>query len=510
MPDKPNVLFIVSDQHNAKVLGHKDHPDVRTPNLDRLAGEGTRFDNCITQSPICTPSRVSFLSGQYCHNHGYYGLSGPNPNGLPNVLGHFRRGGYTTAAIGKIHCPEYWVEDVCDLFLEVGNCSVGGNPEYQRYLRDKGVWDEWDRCERRTGPFGQSLEGFPSEQAYRDSSEGWAVSRAAQFMQQAAAAGRPFFCHVSFPKPHQVYCPAPEFWEMYDENALTLPPNADYEMDRKPPNMRKATSEFRRRAAEWTEFEPHTYEAGRRRKLRGYLGNVTHVDFAVGELLDALDQAGIAQNTIVVYTSDHGDFACEHGLIEKAPGISSDAITRVPLLWRCPGLISAGHEPGELVESVDVPGTLTALAGLPPMPTSDGRDISALVCGGNGSVREVAVTETPWARSIRKEDWRLVWYAPETYAEEYPDGFGELYNLADDPWEMTNLWFDPACAEKIAELQRDLLTWLVRTTRVTTVLPHFRQRGADWRQRYENSVLADGKIGYEQIRQSQRQLRNYI
>ncbi|NBB96380.1 MAG: sulfatase-like hydrolase/transferase [Planctomycetes bacterium] len=108
---RPNVLFIVADQHSAKCLGHKNHPDVKTPNLDRLAAEGVRFDNAVIQNPICTPSRVSFLSGQYCHNHGYYGLCGPNPSGLPNVLGEFRKAGYTTAAIGKIHCPEYWVED---------------------------------------------------------------------------------------------------------------------------------------------------------------------------------------------------------------------------------------------------------------------------------------------------------------------------------------------------------------------------------------------------------------
>lgn len=510
MSSMPNVLLVVSDQHNAKVLGHRNHPDVQTPNLDRMAAEGARFENCITQSPICTPSRVSFLSGQYCHNHGYYGLSGPNPNGLPTVLGHFRRHGYATAAIGKIHCPEYWVEDDCDFFREVGNCSIGENPEYQAYLREKGVWDEWDRSERRTGPFGQCLDGFPSEQAYRDSPEGWCVTQATGFIRRAADAGRPFFAHVSFPKPHQVYCPAGEFWGMYDEDALTLPPNADYEMAHKPPNMRKFAAEFRARAAEWTEYEPHTFEAGRRRKLRGYLGNITHVDFALGELLEALEAAGVADDTIVVYTSDHGDYACEHGLIEKAPGIGSDAITRVPMLWRWPGRVPAAHAAGELVELVDLPGTLASLAGLARMETSDGLDISALVTGGSGEVRDVAVTEFALSRSIRKGDWRLVWYAPETYAEHYPDGFGELYNVAEDPWEMNNRFFDPACAEKICELHRDLLTWLVRTTRVTTVLPHCRRTGKGWRHRYENSVLPDGKIGYEQIREAQAKLENYI
>jgi arylsulfatase A-like enzyme len=97
MITKPNILFILSDQLNAKCLGHAGHPQVQTPHLDRMAAEGVRCANAITQNPICTPSRVSFISGQYCHNHGYYGLGGPNPGGLPSMFGHFRRHGYLTA-----------------------------------------------------------------------------------------------------------------------------------------------------------------------------------------------------------------------------------------------------------------------------------------------------------------------------------------------------------------------------------------------------------------------------
>ena len=140
-----NILFIVADQHNAKVLGHKGHPDAQTPHLDRMAREGCRFDNAITQNPICTPSRVSFLSGQYPHNHGYYSLSGPNPGGLPNIFGHFRAAGYFTAAMGKIHCPEYWVEDQCDVFHESNSFTagsvVGRSAAYTRFLRERGVED---------------------------------------------------------------------------------------------------------------------------------------------------------------------------------------------------------------------------------------------------------------------------------------------------------------------------------------------------------------------------------
>jgi arylsulfatase A-like enzyme len=164
---RPNILFLVSDQHNAKVLGHTGHPDVKTPNLDRLAREGSRFSRAVVQNPICTPSRVCFTSGQYAHNHGIYQLSGPRPR-LPTIFGHFRQHGYTTAAIGKIHCPEYWVEDDCDLFIETaGDCSIGGSPEYLKHISDRGLEDAHRLSELRSGPFGQCLDGYESPLPYR-------------------------------------------------------------------------------------------------------------------------------------------------------------------------------------------------------------------------------------------------------------------------------------------------------------------------------------------------------
>ena len=195
---KPNILFILSDQHNAKVMGCKDHPDVKTPNLDRMAREGVRFDNAITQNPICTPSRVSYLSGQYCHNHGYYGNDGPNPKGLPTVLGHFRREGYSTAAFGKIHCPEYWVEDDSDVFMDSCAASIGGRPEYEKYLIEKGLLELEDGGSlTEFGKDGdQSLEGRPSNLSYEDGQEGWMVQQALAFMQTAAKADKPFYLGI--------------------------------------------------------------------------------------------------------------------------------------------------------------------------------------------------------------------------------------------------------------------------------------------------------------------------
>ncbi|MDE2818999.1 MAG: sulfatase-like hydrolase/transferase [Chloroflexota bacterium] len=505
----PNILFIVSDQHNAKVMGHQAHPDARTPHLDRMAREGCRFDSAITQNPICTPSRVSFLSGQYPHNHGYYSLSGPNPAGLPNILGHFRSARYFTAAMGKIHCPEYWVEDQCDVFHESNSWQagsiVGRSAAYTRFLRERGLEHLEDHI--LLPEFGergrQSVDARPSPLKFEESQEGWLADTAIATMRRAASRGQPFLLHVSFPRPHQCTTPCQEFWDRYHPDELSLPPNADYDLTaaRKAPHLIASARRWRESA--WQLFQPKTFQAGRMRKLRGYLGAVSQVDAAVGKLLDYLRGSGQAENTIVVYTSDHGDYATEHGIMEKAPGICSDAITRVPLIWWAPGRIKAGGAVDEVVELVDISNTLCSLAGVDLMETSDGRDISPLLAGERSAPKQkgrIGLTEFAWSKSIRKGQFRLVHYPRAMFPAEYPDGFGELYDLETDPWEMRNRYFDVDYREKVQELRADLLEWLITTTRPRTVsgvnssrfdTPQLNRQRV---QRYQTVVNRDGKI----------------
>ncbi len=469
MPNRPNILYIVADQHNTKVLGYKGHPDVQTPNLDRMASEGVRCDTAITQNPICTPSRVSFLSGQYCHNHGYYGLSGPNPNGLPNIFGHFRQSGYLTAAIGKIHCPEYWVEDDCDVFHETCGTSVGGrSPEYAAFLNERGKLGLEDHgAMPEFGDRGrQSMEGRPSPLTFDECQEGWIANKAVEVMKQAADSDKPFLIHASLPRPHQCTSPCQEFWDLYEGKDLTLPKNVDWDLSNKAPNLKKAAERWRK--GEWALLEPLTFEAARLRKLRGYLGAISQVDASVGVMLDYLRKSGLDKNTVAIYTADHGDFACEHDVMEKAPGISSDAITHVPQIWWGPEHFKAGHITNEIVELVDIPNTICHQAGLPLLETSDGKNISHLLEGKTGAVHQIGVTEFAWSKSVRKGPYRYIHYPPDMFSEEYPDGFGELFNVEDDPWEMNNLYFDDAHQNTVRELQQDLLNWLVTTTRPTT------------------------------------------
>ena len=531
---QPNVLFILSDQHNAKVTGYAGHPNVKTPTLDRMANEGVRFDNMVVQNPICTPSRVSYLSGQYCHNHGYYGLSGRNPNGLPSILGHFRRHGYTTAAIGKIHCPEYWIEDDTDLFIETcPGCSIGSSPEYNQFLKDNDAVARFAESTGAKGPNGggQLLDGLSSPLSYDESQEGYATARMAEFIRAAHEAGKPFCAHLSFPKPHQVYEPAPEFWDLYDEESIELPANADYDMSGKAPNLAAMARGFRDPA--WTKFEPRTFEAGRLRKMRGYLGCISHVDHSMSEVFALLEELDILDDTIVVYTADHGDYAVEHGIMEKAPGICSDAITRVPLLVRYPNAAPAGVIRSEVVEAVDITPTLCDLAGVPVMNTVDGASLKPLLSAdgacapgdaaswGKACIPSSAsvpykptaglgVTEFPLSTSVRAGQYRMVIYAKDRFPE-YPDGFTELYDLAEDPWEMRNLALAPGHEKVIATLTDELMRWRMRTSRFTTALGAFQGDGPEWTHRYKNSTADDGRIGSEDVRSETGEFRgNYL
>lgn len=500
MTTQPNALFIISDQHNAKVLAHEGHPDVQTPHLDRLAREGTRFSNAISQNPICTPSRVSFLSGQYCHNHGYYGLSGPNPEGLPNIFGHFRKAGYRTSAVGKIHCPEYWVEDQCDQFHESTGCSIGGrSAEYRAFLDEDGKADvEEHTALWEFGPRGrQTMEGRAANVTYEQSQEGWIASKTIDFMQKSVADGKPFLAFASLPRPHQCTAPSEPFWSMYEGKQLTMPPNADWDLVGRAPHMRSTAENWRR--GNWALIEPKTYEAARARKMRGYLGAISQCDHAVGQMIDCLDALGVAENTIVIYTSDHGDYACEHGIMEKAPGICSDAITRIPMIWRWPGHIPANRKSDGIIEAIDLSQSICALAELPAMVAADGENMSDLLTGKTDDGKRVGVTEFAWSKSIRKGKYRMVYYPRTMFPDQHPDGFGELFDMEADPYEMRNLYFDERFAAVRADLEKELMEWLILTVRNRTQHPPVREQGEPWSHRYHNTVSPDGRIGFHDI-----------
>ncbi len=472
MPDQPNVLMVLADQHNASWLGCAGHPQVLTPHLDAFADTGVRFTQAYTQNTICTPSRVSVLSGQYCHNHGYYGLSGPASFGLGNFMRHFRQHGYRTAAYGKLHLPESprnWLADDLDEFGDTYETADGvfGRSAYLGELECLGLRELEDSWHNHSGVYGPQtiqMDAMVSRLPYEHTQEVWCARRAMQFMDQSL--DQPFCVQVALQRPHHPLLPQPCYWDQYPDD-LELPPTHDQPPTHRPPHFQAAWEAHHKGRWEYAvEGEP--LEQGFRRHWRGTLACVSQMDDVFGMLLSYLDEHGLSDNTIVIYSSDHGAYHGVHGVREKAPGICSDAVCHIPLLWRVPGVSAAGTTHAALVEAVDFAPTLAALCGLPEMECVDGLDVGPLLRGETTAVREVAVTENPWSKSLRWERWRFVHYQREMFDGQDQ---GELYDLEADPDETHNLYHDSEAQGVVSECRRRLLEWLIATTRVRTVHP---------------------------------------
>ena len=292
---------------------------------------------------------------------------------------------------------------------------------------------------------------------------------------------------VSLERPHDPCIPAQEFWDMYPDD-LDLPETLNNPCDHRPPH-------FRNMYRKWREKWGDDFERVARLRWKGYLASITHMDHAVGLLLDYLDEKGLAENTIVVFNADHGGYMAQFGIHEKAPGICSDAVCRVPCLWRVPGVTKGGTVSRALVENVDIAPTIAALAGLRPMPTADGQDITALLRGGGEPVREIAVTEHPHTRAMVWKQWRFVHYPVEMFGEDV----GELYDIEQDPDETRNLYHDPDHQDVVNTCRKKLLDWLINTTRVKTAQVINNNNTGPREQRvYE--MDGDGKIGHLDFR----------
>lgn len=469
-------------------MGCAGHPQVQTPNLDRLASEGTRFTNTYAQNPICTPSRLSILTGQYCHNTGYYGLSGPAPTHLPSWLGHFRSQGYRTAGIGKLHLPNTprnWLESHVDLLADCYETADGyqGRSPYFDYLRRHGARELEESWHQPDGDGGYFIanDARPARLPYEHNVDLWCARQATEFI--AAGDGRPFSIQVAFPHPHHGLMAAQPFWDMYPDD-LALPPTLHQPPEHRPPHFRAMWQAFRRQ--KWDFGPPHDFESGARRQWKGTLACMTQVDDAIGYLVKFLEQHALLESTVIVYGSDHGCYHGIHGIAEKAPGICSDAVCRVPFIWRGPKISRKVSD--QLVENIDIASTAMAVCGADPMPTSCGCNLSKILAGDGQPAREVAVTENVWSKALRWGEWRFVHYQPEMFEGQ---DVGELYNLALDPDEATNLYHEADYREIVEQGRRLLLEWLIRAQRPVTCWP----APAAWSPvgRWEYPLAADGR-----------------
>ncbi len=411
---RPNVLFVFPDQMQAGAMGCAGHPDVRTPNLDRLAGGGTRFVHAVANCPVCTPSRGTMLSGRYPLAHGAVTNDLPLREDVQTFGEVFAAGGWRTGYIGKWHLDgvprarftppgrrrhgfEYWA---------AWNCS-------HQYFDGRYFHDD---------PEPIPLQGYePHAQ----------TDLALDFIH--AHHDEAFCLFLSWGPPHPPYAQVPE------------PDRASYEPD------------ALTRRGNWRDPDL--------RVVADYYAAITALDREMGRLLAALDEHGIGEHTIVVFTSDHGDMLFSHGMREKQKPWDESIL--VPLIMRYPGVVPAGRVTPALFSTVDLLPTLLGMCALPAPAGMQGQDLSAVVRGQPGSagpssaylVNAIPVSNPP---DIGQGEWRGLRTRRYTYAAGL-SGPWLLYDNEADPLQEHNVLHEPAYAAIRRELEGELQEWLQRT-----------------------------------------------
>ncbi|SFS87836.1 sulfatase [Paenibacillus sp. BC26] len=478
---KPNILLITSDQQHWNTLGYFNN-ELRTPNLDRLIRSGTTFTRAYCPNPTCTPSRASIITGQYPSQHGAWTLGTKLLEDRHCVGEDFGAAGYRTALVGKAHFqplssteqypsveaypilqdlekwksfhgPFYGFEHVELTRNHTNEAHVGQH--YALWLEEKGCTNWRDYFLPPTGHMDPAITykwPIPEEYHYNT----WIAERTNALMEQYNDEDKPFFLWSSFFDPHPEYL-APEPWDtMYDPDTLTIPSLVPGEHDKNPPHF-GLTQEHAPDFSPWAETgkgihgyrSHHYYEYGERKKLTDYdkkklvavyYGMISLMDNYIGTILDKLDELGIADNTIVVFTTDHGHFFGQHGLQAKG-GFHYEDLIRLPFIVSYPGHVPAGATSDAIQSLVDLAPTFLSLSGIPIPPAMTGVDQSQVWKGAASSARDHAICEfrheptTIHQKTYVDERYKLTVYYNQTY--------GEIFDLQEDPNELNNLWDNP-------------------------------------------------------------------
>ena len=474
MSDRPNVLFIMTDQMRYDCVGANGNPIIRTPSLDSLVERSATFSNAFAQAPVCVPSRMTFFTGRYPHSH----RNRVNNTHLKDdevlLPQYLREAGYNTSVVGKIHLypptPEEAYRVGFDtVFLHDG---LPKNEPYSAYIEwRKEIDPHWEipfKAVAEDVPPGRNPFRSALPEQYTETS--WIGLQTRAELERLAEQGSPFFLFSSFFKPHHPFEVPEPFDSMYDDVEIPLPKQlTEEDIQAYPRPLRVLTLRegpkynLDRTLLQWI--------------YRSYYGAVSHIDREVGGILDTLVRLGCAEDTIVVFASDHGDQLYKHG-IEGKNAFYEDSV-HVPLTMSFPGTIAPG-EYDQLVESTDVLPTLFDLLGLKEPLHCQGRSLAPLVVtGGEGyEERELVfseniipevITENDWnfpfakgkgvggirhpdAKMIRSKKWKLNFYVGEG---------GELYDLENDPGEERNLYDSPKHREIVCDLKEKLLEWMI-------------------------------------------------
>lgn len=428
----PNIVEIMPDQHNARTMSCAGHYLVKTPNLDRIAKEGVMFTNAFVTASVCSPSRASLITGLYVESHGVRGNEVPIPLELLTIAEVLRDRGYATCAVGKMHLEHPPQKYGYNESFEKDYGQYFGNKGLSKYKDD--VFDDIPIAWK------VGILGLPDEEtqtAY------WA-RQTVEFIKKHK--DEPFYICFHPNPPHDPYLAPQPYVSMYNVNEIKLPKYIDNEWVTKPVSHTNT-------AKAWGYYSLTDDQI--KRSTVCYLGLVSHVDRWVGYILDALKELGLEDNTIVIYTADHGDMVGEHRSFGKGHGMY-DSTTRVPLLIRYPKAFPKGKVINELVSSIDYVPTLLELTSTPvpdEMKNLPGKSLVPLVQSRAKKLHDVVFAGDAGRKMIRTETWKLIFYGQEKGTP------GELYNLKDDPGELYNLITNSKYENKIQELKGQYDNW---------------------------------------------------
>ncbi|MGH2561547.1 MAG: sulfatase family protein [Thermomicrobiales bacterium] len=442
----PNILWYCSDQQRFDTIGALGNPHVHTPNLDRLVAEGVAFTHTYCQSPICTPSRASFLTGRYPSTVRVNGNGNPYfPREETLITRRLADTGYECGLVGKLHLAgayngrEPRTDDGYRAFqyshAPRDNWTTGH--DYADWLRARGE-DAARLLALRPDPFGlceptAEHDNVPPHLHQTT----WCSEQAIDFVTEHQ--DRPWLLSVNPYDPHPPYNPPWEYYRRFDPATLPGPRFRESDLAHQ---ARLAGVDFQTAPMQPDDFDG----AGGRKAQALYYAMIEQVDEQFGRILDALDRTGQRENTVIIFMSDHGEALGDHGLAHKGCRFF-DGLTRVPLIWSWPGHFAAGLRSDALVGLLDVAPTLLELAGLPIPDRMQGRSLLPILTGQappehhRDFVRceyydAIDEPRHSFATMYRDRRWKLVVY--------HDLGLGELYDMEQDPDEFVSLWDDPA------------------------------------------------------------------
>jgi len=469
---RPNILLITSDQQHWNTLGFLNS-GVKTPNLDRLRNQGVYFSRAYCTNPTCTPTRASIITGKYPSQHGAWTLGTKLPESEHTVGEDFSDVGYKTALVGKAHFQplsgteefpsleaypvlqdlEYWKKfngpfygfDHVELARNhTDEAHVGQH--YALWMEEKGLknWRDYFRPPTGNNKEQKHTWEIPEEYHY----DAWIADRTNALLETYKENGENFLLWSSFFDPHPSYL-VPKPWDtMYDPGKISVPEATEGEHTNNTPHL-KETQKEHPDFSPWKEtgmyvhgFHSHRHDKESLAKdIAVYYGMISLMDKYIGKILDKLDELGLSENTVVMFTTDHGHFFGHHGLIAKGAFHYEDMI-KVPFIARYPGHIPEGKHTDSLFSLVDLAPTFLGMAQLPIPRSMTGIDFTGLLYGRKDRIRDHIIVEnhheptTVHVKTFVNDRYKITVY----YNEEY----GELYDLVEDPQESNNRWDDSA------------------------------------------------------------------